>query len=252
LRPLDASDAPADPDADGVTSQEEAAAGTSPVRNDTDGDGMGDSFEIVNGLNATNPADASGDPDADGLSNVAEAAAGANPHLNDTDHDGVLDGSDADPAHNLAVRLRITFVNVTFKAQPTEAGFDPPWELQFVVSIGGERQPVVNLSLNGTGSAGQAANLSISFAFDVDDGAALAAVEIMLAELDLDETVGVNADDILDLDPTGNNDTLALSFSLATGAISGEVTSGGADGSLDGRNGEHDARIEFSLERYNA
>ncbi|MCA9504263.1 MAG: VCBS repeat-containing protein [Myxococcales bacterium] len=66
---------------------------------DTDGDGLGDVFEVANGLNAFDPdqdgngrVDGQDDFDADGLGNAAEAAIGTNPAIADSDADGLLDG----------------------------------------------------------------------------------------------------------------------------------------------------------------
>lgn len=61
LSPFDSSDANEDPDADGLTSLEEAHAGTDPGIGDTDSDGFGDGDEITHGsdplVTASMPAD---------------------------------------------------------------------------------------------------------------------------------------------------------------------------------------------------
>jgi hypothetical protein len=63
-----------DLDGDGLSNTNEAAIGTDHEKWDTDGDGMPDGYEIVNGLAATAP-DAFGDLDEDGLVNWAEYVA---------------------------------------------------------------------------------------------------------------------------------------------------------------------------------
>jgi len=49
------------------------------VDKDSDGDGMGDSWELANGLNPYDPSDANADPDQDGMSNRSEYLAGTDP-----------------------------------------------------------------------------------------------------------------------------------------------------------------------------
>ena len=67
------------------------------VAADTDGDGLPDSWEVLNGLN---PADkngvngATGDPDNDGLTNAQEYALKTKPKEADTDGDGLKDGAE--------------------------------------------------------------------------------------------------------------------------------------------------------------
>lgn len=69
-------------------------------KTDTDGDGLPDFWEILNGLDpnsAVGSNGGNGDPDGDGLSNYYEYLLGYNPHDADTDDDGVLDSAeDAD------------------------------------------------------------------------------------------------------------------------------------------------------------
>jgi hypothetical protein len=57
---------------------------------DTDGDGMPDDWEILNGL-APLTDDSAGDPDGDGLSNLQEFLHGTDPWRSDTDGDGQSD-----------------------------------------------------------------------------------------------------------------------------------------------------------------
>lgn len=61
---------------------------------DGDGDGMDDTFELLNGLDPTNPLDAWLDADHDGLLNIGEFRIRTNPQVADTDGDGVSDGQE--------------------------------------------------------------------------------------------------------------------------------------------------------------
>ena len=61
---------------------------------DGDGDGMEDTWELINGLDPTNPADAMIDTDGDGLLNIGEARLMTNPRNQDTDGDGWTDGQE--------------------------------------------------------------------------------------------------------------------------------------------------------------
>ncbi|HWG89545.1 MAG TPA: hypothetical protein VNZ52_01725 [Candidatus Thermoplasmatota archaeon] len=86
------------------TNLEEFRAGTNPHVADTDGDGIPDGWEAVNGLNPVDPSDAvgepgsAGDPDRDGLPNLGEYRLGAllgastDPQAFDTDGGGLPDG----------------------------------------------------------------------------------------------------------------------------------------------------------------
>ena len=78
--------------------------------NDTDGDGMPDSWEASYGLNPFDPGDGSRDLDDDGLTNSEEWAAGTLPTESDTDGDGVSDATEVmaqqnplDPVDNVPV-----------------------------------------------------------------------------------------------------------------------------------------------------
>lgn len=82
----------ADADGDGVSDEEEAAAGTNPARADSDGDGLSDREELELGLDPTVR-----DSDGDGLEDAAELEAGSDPFATDSDGDGDADGDDDDP-----------------------------------------------------------------------------------------------------------------------------------------------------------
>ena len=76
-----------DADHDGVVDPTE----TDPTQEDTDGDGMPDGWETKYGLNPLSAADAAGDADGDTLSNLDEYNNGSKPNSADSDGDGMRD-----------------------------------------------------------------------------------------------------------------------------------------------------------------
>ncbi len=85
--PFDASE---DPDLDGLTNEQEYMYWTSPIKSDTDSDGINDADEVNNGLNPRK-ADSEIDYDNDYLTNIEEIRHGTNPWEADTDGDGFDD-----------------------------------------------------------------------------------------------------------------------------------------------------------------
>ncbi|MEE8386168.1 MAG: chitobiase/beta-hexosaminidase C-terminal domain-containing protein, partial [Dehalococcoidia bacterium] len=81
-----------DPDADGLSTQEEVELGTDPLDPDSNADGILDGAAVALGLSPSDP-----DMDGDGVSNAAELAQGSDPFMSDTDGDGVADAADAYP-----------------------------------------------------------------------------------------------------------------------------------------------------------
>jgi cell wall-associated NlpC family hydrolase len=79
----------ADSDQDGLTDANERRLGLDPRNADTDGDNLGDAYEMVN--TRTDPRRA--DSDNDRLNDAFELARGLDPRSPDTDGDGHLDGS---------------------------------------------------------------------------------------------------------------------------------------------------------------
>jgi hypothetical protein len=89
-----------DLDGDRLTNRQEQIAGTNPRKKDSDGDHVADPWE---------------DPDADGLMNLWEFRAGTNPRIADTDRDGIKDGAedpDGDGLTNLQEQTAATMPRV--------------------------------------------------------------------------------------------------------------------------------------------
>lgn len=79
--------------ADGLTNGAEYLLGTNPNAKDTDGDQMGDGFEVTYGFAPLlKNGQSNQDGDVDGLTNLQEYLAGTNPTLADTDGDWMNDG----------------------------------------------------------------------------------------------------------------------------------------------------------------
>lgn len=92
---------PCDQDNDGLTNDQEIAAGTDPTNPDTDGDGFNDGTEVANGSDPLDPCDpddsmpsCQNDTDGDGLTDAQEAVLGTDPFNWDTDGDGIGDGAE--------------------------------------------------------------------------------------------------------------------------------------------------------------
>ena len=91
-----------DTDGDGLPDSYETIIGTNPNCADTDGDGLTDGYEVL--YSSTDPcdkytmkngvADGDLDPDTDGLTILQEQAYGTDPLYADTDYDGLTDGEE--------------------------------------------------------------------------------------------------------------------------------------------------------------
>lgn len=109
-----------DTDNDGIADLAESCGSlTDPGYFDTDGDGLGDGWELDQGLRPDTPdTDGDGvpdgyeDPDGDGLSNAEEARHGSDPNNGDTDGDGTGDGDEVDQGG--------------FPNDPSDGGAPPP------------------------------------------------------------------------------------------------------------------------------
>ena len=79
----------ADSDSDGLSDGEEVSRGTNPLSTDSDSDGLLDNQEIAYATEPTNP-----DSDGDGVIDGEEIQDGTNPNNTDTDSDGLTDSQE--------------------------------------------------------------------------------------------------------------------------------------------------------------
>ena len=85
----------ADSDSDGLSDGEEVSRGTNPLSTDSDSDGLLDNQEITYATDPTNP-----DSDGDGVIDGEEIQDGTNPNNTDTDSDGLSDSQERTRATN--------------------------------------------------------------------------------------------------------------------------------------------------------
>ena len=96
-----------DDDNDGIATRTEEKVGTSPLRSDTDGDGLPDAEEIGNNTDKPLDTDNDGiinaldtDDDDDGIETITENLIGTNPLIPDSDGDGISDAQEVGELHN--------------------------------------------------------------------------------------------------------------------------------------------------------
>jgi hypothetical protein len=95
---------------------------------DSDGDGMPDDYETVNGLKPFDPSDARSDDDYDGLTAIEEYRRGTNPTSYDSDADGVTDGLEVqlgtDPLDPASYDLARALVSIRANPAAVTVAFD--------------------------------------------------------------------------------------------------------------------------------
>ena len=248
LDPTNGQDPGGDADHDGLTNLREAELHSSPRSVDSDGDTMRDGWEVLYAFDPTDASDAAEDRDGDGLTNAMEWEWFADPNDTDSDDDGSLDGADLNPNVDLVLHFALREFALALATAGIEASFDPAWEVLLRVSVGGAPALEIQFSLDGaTNTTGSANDLPYNFEVDINDSVALVVINVECWELDLAETVGVNTDDLLDVDGTGANETLSFTFNISSLTIAGEIDSNQSDGASDMRSGEADARIRFVI-----
>ena len=93
-----------------------AGRATPSTLQDTDGDGMSDSWETTNGFLPNDSTDADDDPDGDGVTNLAEYVGGTNPH----DSNSILKMLDITPSTGTNVPAIVRFLaysNATYSVE---------------------------------------------------------------------------------------------------------------------------------------
>jgi hypothetical protein len=88
------------------------------INPDSDGDGMLDEWEILYGLDPSDPTDSFLDPDDDGLNNLEEHGTRTIPTDPDTDDDSAKDGEDVDPLIDSVVVVQFTHYKMEDPGEP--------------------------------------------------------------------------------------------------------------------------------------
>ena len=122
-----------DPDADGddLSTWEERLLGTNKDKQDTDGDGMSDSYEFIYRFDPLSPTDGTEDADGDGISNSDEATAGTDPTNPDSDNNGTNDGNEDFDNDGLLNKDEINTYHTNIRSADSDGDKLPDgWEVQ--------------------------------------------------------------------------------------------------------------------------
>ncbi|MFQ5838741.1 MAG: Ig-like domain-containing protein [Thermoplasmata archaeon] len=189
---------------------------TSPILDDTDGDGLNDTEEVTHGVDGwitdPNQEDTDGDGSWDGRDHTecfenfcwnvpGEPSMGTSPLATDTDGDGALDPDDIDPLKNILVRVKVK------EAHHGGAWWDP--ELAVVVRVNDDYTWVTKHEMGG---ADYTASFYYSYHADVPDDAST--VEVRATAWSFNDLRG---DDLIE----DGTVTYALGSGLESYTISG-------------------------------
>jgi len=210
---------------------------------DTDGDGMPDSWETENGLDPDDPSDRNTDADGDGLSNFEEYQLGTDPQNPDTDGDGVPDGLDLIPKADAGIWVRIDSIRikdfVDFPRKPTGQIF----ARIYVDDILAGDIPAEPAELD----IDKVYNVNWSIYYNVsDDRSHKVRIELYDKDVLGEEILDINGDSP-SKDASGYY--LEINYYLGTGDV-GRFQTGTSDGSNDGNSGfsdDKDAMIVYTI-----
>ena len=145
-----------DIDEDGLTNLEEQNYGTDPLKPDTDGDTLNDSFEV--NIFGSNPLLV--DSDDDGLEDDSEFRLGTNPLNPDTDGDGTPDGNETYVSNQTDEELNVS-VEITGTGDLSKELVIYEQTGEYFTNVSALVSPVVDFSLNN--STFETANITIPY-----------------------------------------------------------------------------------------
>lgn len=195
------------------------------INPDSDGDGMLDEWEIMYGLNPSDPDDAYRDFDHDKLNNLQEYQNQTDPKDPDTDGDGTEDGEDIDPLIDSVVVVQFTHYKMEDPGEPGSGEVD----VYFKISLND-----VELTSEIIKYDADEGNVSLDHTvfYNMPDDIKL--VDITFSWYDSD----VFFDDKLDCSEFG--DSCDLTYSIENHSWWGDNSNGTTSGNYDGSINETD------------
>lgn len=203
------------------------------VNPDKDGDGMLDEWEVMYGLDPSDPSDAHLDPDDDGLDNLQEHNTRTYPNDPDTDDDSAKDGEDVDPLIDSVVVVQFTHYKME---DPGDIGTEV--DVYFKIRLND-----VELTSDVIHYDTDEGDIPLDFTsfFDIPDTTTI--VDITFSWYDDD----LFFDDKLDC--SGDGDSCDLQYSIENHTWWGDTNNGTTSGEYDGstESDEDDVTIEFTI-----
>ncbi len=214
-------------------------------KEDSDGDDIPDSWELLHNLNPDDSSDRNEDPDSDGSSNYNEWRRDTDPQNADTDSDGVPDGPDLIPKCDAGIEVTIDKLRI--KDTVDLYSISNPGEIFSKVYVDDELVgdiPTEPAELE----IDKVYDANWSIRYNVSDDRSLYKVRIELYDKDLigEERIDINGDSP-SKDAAGYY--LEINYYLGKDDV-GRFQTGTSDGSSDGNGGlqdDKDAMVEYTI-----